>query len=379
MSAEFESSVAPLEEHRFPCDKCGSDLRFDPAEAQLLCDHCGNTQAVQMRNPWNGRAISELDFEQALRNELPKAEITESRVTSCPSCGASFEFDPDIHAAECPFCATPVVADTGVERQIKPRGLLPFALTERQASEALRDWLGSLWFAPNGLQEYARNGRALNGIYVPYWTYDAQTRTHYTGERGDDYYENRTVMRNGEPTIEQVRRTDWSRVSGRVNRFFDDVLVLGSETLPKTYTEALEPWDLAALEPYSPQYLAGFRAEAYQIDLSDGYDEARLKMDAIIARDIRFDIGGDHQRIHTVDTQVSDVTFKHVLLPIWMAAYKYRGKSYRFVVNGRSGRVRGERPYSAWKIAGAVILAMIAAGIVGYLIALNEGQAPSPF
>ena len=95
-------------------------------------------------------------------------------------------------------------------------------------------------------------------------------------------------------------------------------------------------------------------------------------MDRVIERDVRFDIGGDRQRIHTVDTQVKDVTFKHILLPVWMAAYIYRGKTYRFVVNGRTGRVQGERPYSAMKITLAVIAGLIVAAGVGYLIAMNQ-------
>jgi hypothetical protein len=113
--------------------------------------------------------------------------------------------------------------------------------------------------------------------------------------------------------------------------------------------------------------LAGFRAEAYAVSLQDGFGEARERMDRVIERDVRFDIGGDRQRIAHIDTEVSDVTFKHVLLPVWLAAYKYRGKTYRFVVNGQSGRVQGERPYSAWKIAGAVAVALILVGVAVYV------------
>jgi hypothetical protein len=236
----------------------------------------------------------------------------------------------------------------------------------------MNDWLGSLWFAPNGLQDYARKGRKMSGIYVPYWTFDADTKSSYRGERGTIYYVTRTVMRDGKRVQVQEQRIRWRPKSGRVARFFDDVLVLASKSLPKRYTDALEPWDLAALEPYQPEYLAGFRAEGYTVELQDGFIEARAHMDRVIERDVRFDIGGDRQRIHNIDTRISDVTFKHVLLPVWMAAYKYRGKTYRFVVNGRSGRVQGERPWSAWKIAFAVIAGLIVAGIVGYIVAQNQ-------
>lgn len=356
------------EEHRFPCERCGADLRFEPAKGRLVCDHCGHAEDVEgVPVP----AIRELDFRAALDAQLPAAEMEETRVSRCPNCGAEVEFDPDIHAKECPFCATPVVTDTGTHRHVKPRGVLPFALDEAAARRAMRDWLGRLWFAPNGLQQYARKGRRMQGIYVPYWTFDAQTASRYSGMRGTAYYVTVTVMRDGKPARKRVRKIRWTPVSGRVARFFDDVLVLASRSLPKRFTDALEPWDLAALEPYRPEFLAGFRAEGYQVALPEGYEEARAKMDRVIRRDVAFDIGGDAQRIHAIDTAVSDVTFKHVLLPVWLAAYRYRGRTYRFVVNGRTGRVQGERPWSAVKLAAAIVTGLLIAGALGWWLAQN--------
>ncbi len=370
--SEAATPPRPDEEHRFPCDQCGADMRFSPAEGRLKCDHCGNEAELAAR--YTGPAIRELDFRAALDAKLPEAEIEETRVLNCTNCGARVEFDARTHAAECPFCATPVVTDTGTHRHIKPRGLLPFALDERAAREAMTAWLGRLWFAPGGLQDYARKGRRMAGIYVPYWTFDADTKSSYRGERGTVYYVSRTVTRNGKTQTVREQRIRWSPKSGRVARFFDDVLVLASKSLPKRYTDNLQPWDLAALEPYRPEYLAGFRAEGYTVELNQGYHEARAHMDRVIERDVRFDIGGDRQRIHDIDTTIRDVTFKHILLPVWLAAYKYRGKTYRFVVNGRSGRVQGERPWSAWKIAIAVVLGLIVAGAAGYVIAINQAQ-----
>ncbi len=361
----------PDSEHRFPCNNCGSDLRFDPGQNQLICDHCGNTEAIEV-GLWRADSLKEIDFRSAVAGDIPESEIEETRVVSCPNCGAQTEFNETVHAAECPFCATPVVTDTGLHRHIKPKGLLPFGLDERAARAKMTDWLGSLWFAPNGLQDYARKGRQLSGIYVPYWTFDADTKSQYSGQRGTHYYETRTVTRKGKTEQVRVQKTRWHGVQGRVARFFDDVLVLGSQSLPKKYTDALEPWDLSAMEPYQPQYLAGFRAEGYQVELADAFKEARVHMDAVIRRDVKHDIGGDEQRVGSVDTAIGTLTFKHVLLPVWMAAYKYRGRTFRFVVNGRTGRVQGERPYSKIKIAIAVICGLIVAGIVGIVIANSQ-------
>lgn len=337
-----------------------------PGQGQLVCDFCGNEETIE-DDSFSQPVIRELDFRAALAAELPADEIEVTRAISCTNCGAQVEFDENIHAAECPFCATPYVTDTGTSRQIKPRGLLPFELTESQARREMTKWLGSLWFAPSGLKEYARKGRTLDGFYVPYWTFDADTKSSYRGERGTVYHESRSVTRNGKTEQRRVQKVRWRRKSGRVARWFDDVLVLASRSLPKKFTDALRPWDMAALEPYRPEYLAGFRAEGYTVEIDDGYVEARNHMDRIIHRDVKFDIGGDRQRVHEVNTSVSNVTFKHILLPVWLAAYKYRGRTYRFVVNGQTGRVQGERPWSTWKITLTVIAIAAVAATLGYL------------
>ncbi|ATG49465.1 primosomal protein N' (replication factor Y) - superfamily II helicase [Celeribacter ethanolicus] len=367
-------SVTAAEEHRFPCHTCGADLRFAPDTRMLVCDHCGAREEIESGQAPRPR---ELDFHMAVsgglssHGDLLEADQTEEiRTSTCPNCGAVLQFDDTVHATECPYCATPVVTDTGHRRQIKPQGVLPFAVPEETAQAALKHWLGSLWFAPNALKKYARKGRRLNGVYMPYWTFDTQTQSRYSGERGTDYHE--SVMVNGQRQTR--RRTRWRHVSGQVKRFFDDVLVVASTALPLQYVRGLAPWDLSGLEPYLPDYLAGYTSEAYTFTLEEGFQDAQTQMARIITRDIKFDIGGDRQRIHSVDTRYSEVTYKHILLPVWFAAYKFRGKTYRFVINGRTGQVQGERPYSAWKIAFAVLLGLIAAGVIGYVYALqNQG------
>lgn len=362
----------PQDEYRWPCEQCGAQLRYAPGQTRLVCDHCGHVQDIPAEVPRaRTRALQELDLARGLRDDLSDRDMVETRTTSCPNCGAQVEITGATHATECPFCATPVVLDTGTSRHIKPQALIPFALTEVQARKAMTGWLGSLWFAPNTLLEYARKGRAMNGVYVPFWTFDADTDSRYSGERGEYYYETRTVRVrvNGkmETRQERERHTRWHSVSGRVARDFDDVLVMASHSLPPRLGNELTPWDLGALVPYAPDFLAGFQAEGYTVPLAEGHAEGRGKMEEVIRSDVRRDIGGDEQRIHDIDTAWTEETFKHILLPVWMAAYKYNGKSYRFLVNGQTGEVQGERPWSIWKIAFAVLVAALLAFGAYYL------------
>jgi DNA-directed RNA polymerase subunit RPC12/RpoP len=354
----------PQDEYRWPCEQCGAQLRYAPGQTHLVCEHCGHVQDIPVEAPRSrARALQELDLAKGVHDGLADRDMVEVRTTSCPNCGALVEVSGATHATECPFCATPVVLDTGTTRHIKPQALIPFVLTEVEARKAMVAWMGSLWFAPNTLLEYARKGRAMNGIYVPFWTFDADTASRYTGQRGEYYYETRTVQVrvNGrmETRQQQVRHTRWYPASGRVARVFDDVLIMASRSLPERLGDELTPWDLGALVTYSPEFLAGFQSEGYTVTLSDGHAKARNRMSAVILQDVRRDIGGDEQRVNDVNTTWSEETFKHILLPIWTAAYKYNGKSYRFLVNGQTGEVQGERPWSVWKIALVVIFVAI--------------------
>ncbi|MEZ5685911.1 MAG: primosomal protein N' (replication factor Y) - superfamily II helicase [Paracoccaceae bacterium] len=369
----------PEAEHHYPCDSCGADLRFQPGQTRLICDHCGHAQDIPRATGRGQAVLAELPLEDGLSARLPDAASEEQRTASCPNCGAAIEFAGEHHATECPYCATPVVTDTGTRRLLKPQGVLPFVLSEDEARKALARWLGGLWFAPSGLAQYARKGRRMRGIYAPFWTFDADSRTGYQGQRGDYYYETRqrTVRVNGrtETRSERVRHVRWSHAQGRVARFFDDVLVYAARSLPPDYIDALRPWDLSALAPYRPDYLAGFEAEGYTVDLHEAHHLARAEMIHVIQSDVRRDIGGDEQRITHLDPDFRAETFKHVLLPVWTAAYKYRGRSFRFVVNAQTGQVRGDRPWSRWKIAFAVLaLAALAGGAI-YLNYLNETGA----
>ena len=378
-----EAPTREITESRFPCVQCGGLLQYKIGTTSLQCNYCGHTnQIVNSLEP-----ILEYDIHYALR-ELERAQKTApgTTVIHCTNCAAEFDMDAHIHASECPYCGTHVVTDTVHQRSIKPKALLPFAITAEQARKSYKKWLSGLWFAPNALKKFARGDRNLNGVYIPYWTYDSSTATAYTGQRGDTYY-----VRVRYSTIENGRRVTrtrmeprirWTPVSGRTRRHFDDVLVGASKSLPRQIMDWLQPWDLDKLIPYTEDYLAGFSSEIYQVELDEGFERAKVLMDQTIRSDIARDIGGDQQRIQSMQTQHSDTTFKHVLLPLWTAAFTFRDKTYRYVVNGRTGKTRGERPYSKVKIALAVIAGLlVVAGFLTYAAstgAFNTGNMGTP-
>lgn len=363
-----------------PCSNCGAPLKYDPGALTLVCEHCGTENDLPPEAPGEAAPVEELDYAAAFAEGLDRAGIEESATIPCPGCGAEITFDADTIAEECPFCATPLAKERAhPHRHPKPQGVLPFAITERDARTRMGSWLSGLWFAPSGLKEYARAGRPMAGVYLPHYTYDARGSADYRGMRGDAYYVTQmvTVVEKGKTRTvpRQVRKIRWSHASGHVRETFDDVLVAASGTLgdqARGPEIGARSWDLVGLEPYRTEYLAGFRAEAPTLPLEDGFTQARAAMEDELRAAIRADIGGDEQRITQMAARFERITFKHVLLPVWLAAYRYRNRPYRVVINGRTGAVTGERPWSAVKIAVAVVIALAVLAGVGWLMTLGR-------
>ena len=356
------NAPAARDESRFPCTDCGGMLTYAVGTNEMECNYCGKRNSIEIADT----AIEEIDLPKGLdRLEQTRRAGTTESVLKCPNCAAQFSLEKHLHASDCPFCGTTVVTSTGDVQEFSPQALLPFAVSSDEARAAFAKWIRGRWFAPSKLKDYVREEQSLKGVYIPYWTYDSDTRTSYSGQRGDVYYVRQTVrvVENGR-TVRRSRmvpKIRWTHVQGKTDRHFDDVLIGATRTLPRKITDWLEPWDLENLIPYTEDYLSGFQSEVYQVALDEGFGHAQRVMAQIIRTDVNRAIGGDQQRIQRLHTSHDDTTFKHVLLPLWTAAFNFRGKTYRFVVNGRNGKTRGERPYSIIKIA---IAGVCAAGLL---------------
>lgn len=344
----------------FPCAGCGARLAFAPGTRSLRCEACGTENAI----PESDATVDELDFDAQLAALEKGAETFEQETIKCDKCGAEQQLPPNHFAAACTFCAAPVVSKSYARRSIKPRAMIPFQINRGRAQDEFRRWVAGLWLAPKELKRYAQSDAALAGTYLPYWTYDCRTDTEYTGERGEDYYssENYTTRSSAGETVTATRRvkhTRWEPASGRIGHSHDDVMVLASQTLAPSLRGAASAWNLKGLVPYQPEFVSGYRAEAYQVGLREGFPIAKQAIDAQVHGLIRADIGGDQQRVHQAATRYSEVTFKHLLLPVWVSAYRFRDKTYRFLVNGQTGEVAGESPLSWFKVTWLVVAVIV--------------------
>jgi len=352
--------VAANKVHTYPCSACGADLLFEPTDGFLTCPYCGHKEAIAQTQ----EQVEEQSFDLHLRVNETTTLAANALEVQCQSCGAKSIFTPPQVAGICEFCGVQIVAQPKTADPIvTPGGVLPFRITQQRAGSDLKNWLSSRWFAPSGLKRFAQP-EAIHGIYLPFWTYDTNTTTQYVGQRGDHYWVTETYYETDSQgrqvaRTRQVRHTRWQHAQGTVANSFDDVLIPASQSLSQNRLTALEPWDLNELKPYDPAFLSGFKAQRYQVDLGQGFERAKQLIEPAIEQSVRNDIGGDEQSIENLATQYSAVTFKHLLLPVYAGAYRYNGKLFQILVNGRTGEIQGDRPYSAWKIALLVMAILI--------------------
>lgn len=343
----------------FPCGECGADMTWDPDVDALACAYCGNRTEVP-------RAEGTI-VERAL-GEAPQAERglgLELRVSQCDSCGARVTFEGAETADLCVYCGSAkVLAQEANRNAIRPESLVPLDVGRDDVEQKFREWIHGLWFRPNALKK-ARSFEAV-GIYVPFWTFDAHVHSDWSADAGYYYYvtQTYTTMVNGKPVMRtrQVRKVRWRPAWGSRDDRFDDHLLHASKGQPAGLVRALGDFDTRALVPYRPEYLAGWRAEEYSVDLDVGWEQAQDEMVAIQERRCAGDVPGDTHRNLRVRNAINDVRWKHVLLPIWSLQYRFGGKVYTVLIHGQTGKVVGKAPISWAKI---LVLVLAILGVIG--------------
>jgi len=340
-----------MENKQKGCQNCGGIVKFSPKTSSLNCDYCGHQNTIKQIGHPKGVKVFEL---ASYQKEVFDASQIETLTVKCSVCSAETTLGEKLTSKSCPFCGNPLVLkQSHVKRLHKPHYVLPFAITDDEALISFQKWIQGLWFAPSMLKKRKLKKDKFRGVYLPCWAYDCETVSDYKGKRGD----NRTrwtTDSNGNRTSETY--TSWRKKQGTVKHNFKNILIFGTNSIPQDDLN-FSDWRLSDLQPYNPNFLLGFETEIYEWTLRQGYNGAKVYMVEAIRGYIKRDIGGDHQTISWVSTEYGTVYFKLMLLPVWISAYRFRGKIYQIIINGKTGEVNGKRPFSWIKIA-SVILAV---------------------
>lgn len=341
-----------------PCGRCGGQFEFDPASQALTCPFCGTSARLDTEA---APPVPRWDVADALAGgevESPGGLVLDAHEIDCASCGGRTIFTGNLTSTRCPYCATPIQRTDvhDAHDRLHVDGVLPFAVSESDARARVEQWINGRWFAPSSFKQHREVG-AFESVYTPFFGFVGDTHNVYEGRRGKIV--TKTVERDGNQVTEQD--IEWTRVTGTID-LVSTTSVLASDDVGAKI-EALQPWPADQVRPFASEYLAGHLCRAYSRDLRSCSEEGRKRLDDIIEDWVKADIGGDRQQISTLDTTWNSFDYQHLLYPIWLLTVRYRDRPFQLSINGATGAVSGQRPYSVVKIASLVIA--IVALVVG--------------
>lgn len=332
-----------------PCAACGTPV--EPLDK--FCPACGTS------NPNYAAAAA------STRGQEKGASDDGHATLECQNCGAKIQTEPGQRSFTCPFCdSTYVVESPAQAGRDPPEFVIGFAITHEQAQEKFSAWLkGGSWFQPGDLFAQAVSDK-LKGVYLPFWSFSMLAESDWQAQVGEhwqrtEHYTTRDDKGNLVTRTRQVTETEWWPLNGQHHRYYSGYLVSGSKGLSQNEALSIMPFQLPALRRYEPFFLAGWLAEDYSI----GRDEALVQCQQEFYRQEQRNVGaflpGDTHSGLVVNTRFSQVNSDLCLLPVYVLGYTYRGKLYRFLLNGQTGKTAGQKPTSAAKIALVVGLVLL--------------------
>ncbi len=359
--------------YQLPCPSCGSQLRYSAEDKKISCGHCGYLEDI---DDCNDKVVEKSLADAVNQVSSYTPEDLGKKVFDCGNCGSKFMVEADKIKVNCGFCGSRNVNVEAYDHNlIQPIGIIPFYISRGEAEKRFVRWINKGFFHPSKLKRMAAI-EDLHGIYIPFWTYDAQSESQWSGEAGHYHTRTMRVAVNGKMQTQQVQEVRWQRRSGHLSHFLDDVLVVASAQLEQLHMRRILPYRLEEVVNFDPRLMIGWEAEVYSVEVDEGYQKAEIAMDQIIRQMCSAQLGGETQRNLHIRSQKTKQTFKHIILPVWLASYTYQDKVYHFTINGQTGKVYGQKPKSWIKIiATIIIVALLFAAFMYGVYYLRESGA----
>jgi hypothetical protein len=343
-----------------PCAACGCPVEV----GDQFCPACGSPQEASVSVP----------------PESAEFEETDQIHLRCEGCGAEIATEPGRRSYVCPFCDSTYVVEYSPEQtgRQKPEFVIGFAVTPEQAQQKFLDWLQSnSWFRPGDLVK-AKVAEKMKGVYLPFWSFSMLAQSHWSATIGEHWYRTETYTTkdsNGKTVTRtrQVQETEWWPLNGCHHRYYSGYLVSGSRGLPQQDADRIKPFQLPALKRYKPYFLAGWVSEEYSVERGEALEACKGYFYQVEQNNVAAFLPGDRSRGLRVQTDFSDINSDLCLLPIYVLSYRYRGRLYRFLVNGQTGKCAGDKPVSWTKIGLAIGGGLLLLMILVLLLALVAG------
>ncbi|HKY55271.1 MAG TPA: hypothetical protein VJM08_13230 [Anaerolineales bacterium] len=310
---------------RFMCPKCGGRMGFAPDGQSLVCEYCSRNQKFTTQSG----AANEKDFLIAMATARGHGKPLNQQVFHCEGCGCEFILPPNQLSSTCVYCGSPHVVNWESEEQLlAPDGIIPHTFNQKRATQILIDWVKSNQIKPEKQMDFPR------GVYLPLWTFDLGGEIAYTGE----VYENEDDVFG-----QRTRRTQVKRVSDRYPVQVNDIPIPAERKLSAVFLKLIPTFELKAVKPYDPRYLADWPAEVYDIPMAEASLDARSQALSRYKHDLP-SILDPVKILSTSSAKMTIESFRLNLLPVWMTELPFGGREHLVLINGFSGAVASDLP-----------------------------------
>lgn len=334
-------------------------------DGALRCPYCNHSEPVCAFN----EETEDIDFSAA---EASDAWLEPMQTLRCQNCGRYSIRTAGQAPSACAYCSGGPLVPTDEPAGIRPGWIAPFKLTAAQAGTRVSAWLKKRWLVPFSFAD-KHTKDSLQGVYLPYWSFNTAAKSSYYGQAGNYYHDTEiNTSSSGDRTEtkeRRVRKIRWRMVSGNYEKKFNDIIFGDAGQTDAKIIKGVEPFKLSELVAYDPQYVAGFTVEHYGAGLKGTWERAKAYMNAILRADITAIVKRGSNVTGTVNicTRYTDVRYRLILLPLWIASYRFKNKVYNVYINGQTGENIGDSPVSALKIG---IIAAVVAAVAALLILL---------
>lgn len=365
---KIDAIAAPTIYH---CPQCGAPTHYDVTVSGVACEHCGYQVPLQVQAVGRAAAVAEFTLENIAQSQSGWGIAR--RQLHCQACGAELELAENALTATCPFCASNQVnLRQAPGDHLRPRYLIPFQVPPAECQQRAQRWLGQGWYHPKTLSALAAS-QPFAGIYLPFWTFGARIVVHWQAEVG--YEHKRRYFDRTTKTWRNRTQIEWRAETGQYSATYRDLPVMGSLHVRQSLLARIWPFHLEALVDYTPDYLAGWQAQVYDIPLETAWGEGKNRMREQVKVECRQSIRSRHVRNFAMTADFEDEVWRFILLPVYLMSYRYQERSFQVLVNGQTGAIGGQKPVEwqkIWWAIAALLLPALLAGLAAFISGQNN-------
>ncbi len=343
--------------HDFPqhsrCPNCGGNMEFNITEGKLHCLSCSTMMTVpEYEEILKQKSdISEKAGQSFVRgasdSDNENSDNLQADTYTCSSCGGSISLSALSASWHCPFCNNAIVFVDKYRNQRNPDFIIPFKYDRRHFEDAFQKLMSRRLFLPDSFREQA-NVNSIKAVYVPFWLYSVKAE-------GDAEFQAEKQIRlmNGDQRFRDNKRSKYRHVitaeknSGTlICRYIPQD---ASEEIDDDITQGLEPYNTEDITNFSFGYLSGLNAMIYDVDSKASFAEVQKRVENSFRDFIVKADNYNYYKIISVNASYTPQFINYALFPIWMAQADFRGKTYRFAMNGQTGKALEDLPTSKFK------------------------------